>query len=267
MKNNQHVKVSIIMTTFNTQDYIQRSIRSVINQSYQNWELIVVNDASTDRTDDVIKSFLPHKKIHLYKNAKNKGIPKSLNKGLAGASGDLIAILDADDEWTDQDKLAKQVQFMDLHYDYGLVGTFAKAVNEKGQLLFDIRYPVTDTGIRKQIMLHNCFLHSTIMYRKELLKIIEDYDNSSIAQDYDLCLKLGSVAKMANLPIFTTNYTIHSEGTSQRKYYQQTSDAIKVLRKYKTVYPGYWFSMLMWNLRLSYPKWLRYLIFKISDKL
>ena len=112
--------VSIIMPSYNTAQYIDKSIKSVINQTYQNWELIIVDDASDDNTDEVVNAFLIDGRIRYFKNERNSGAAISRNKALREAKGKWIAFLDSDDLWSPE-KLERQIAFMeanDYHFSY-----------------------------------------------------------------------------------------------------------------------------------------------------
>ena len=104
--------VSIIMPSYNTADYISESIKSVQAQVYSNWELIIVDDCSTDNTDDVVKPFLVDSRIRYLKNERNSGAAVSRNRALREARGRWIAFLDSDDLWVPE-KLEKQISFME----------------------------------------------------------------------------------------------------------------------------------------------------------
>lgn len=103
--------VSIIMPSFNTAQFISASINSVLSQSYTNWELLIVDDCSTDNTDEIVKSFLFDNRINYFKNKKNSGAAISRNFALSKARGEWIAFLDSDDLWLPE-KLSNQIQFM-----------------------------------------------------------------------------------------------------------------------------------------------------------
>ena len=103
--------VSIIMPSYNTAPYIRETIQSVLDQTYQNWELIIVDDCSTDNTDGVVAS-IKDDRIRYLKNEKNSGAAVSRNRALREAEGRWIAFLDSDDVWM-PDKLEKQVSFME----------------------------------------------------------------------------------------------------------------------------------------------------------
>lgn len=112
--------VSIIMPSYNTATFIAESIESVLAQSYSDWELIIVDDCSTDNTDNEVKQFLADERIHYLKNEKNSGAAVSRNRALRKARGRWIAFLDSDDLWM-PDKLQKQIDFMernDYHFSY-----------------------------------------------------------------------------------------------------------------------------------------------------
>ena len=103
--------VSIIMPSYNTGKYIVSSIKSVLAQTYQNWELLIVDDCSTDNTDDLVKQLLQDSRIHYLKNEKNSGAAVSRNRALKEARGRWIAFLDSDDLWMPQ-KLERQIDYM-----------------------------------------------------------------------------------------------------------------------------------------------------------
>lgn len=106
--------VSIIMPSWNTANFIAESIQCVIDQTYKNWELLIVDDCSTDNTDEVVKPFLADKRVRYLKNEKNSGAALSRNRAMREAQGEWIAFLDSDDLWT-PDKLMWQIKFMKKH--------------------------------------------------------------------------------------------------------------------------------------------------------
>lgn len=111
-KNGDNDLVSIIMPAYNSEKYIREAIESVLNQSYKNWELIVVNDASSDSTENIIKEYATqNNKIVLISFSENKGVSNARNIAISSAKGRYIAFLDSDDIWT-SDKLTKQIVFM-----------------------------------------------------------------------------------------------------------------------------------------------------------
>lgn len=106
--------VSIIMPSWNTAQFIAESIQSVINQTYKNWELLIVDDCSTDDTDNIVEPFLTDARIKYFKNEKNSGAALTRNRAMREAKGEWIAFLDSDDLWMPE-KLEKQIRFMNEH--------------------------------------------------------------------------------------------------------------------------------------------------------
>lgn len=115
--------VTILITTYNRPEYLDKCLASVISQDFKDYEIIVIDDCSTAETDAVIKKYEVMPNLHHIKNKQNLGFPKCLNKGISLAKGNYIAILDDDDQWIDSTKLGQQVIFLETHPDYVLVGT------------------------------------------------------------------------------------------------------------------------------------------------
>ena len=183
--------VSIIMPSYNTEKYIEDSINSVLNQTYQNWELLIVDDCSTDNTDEGVAKFLSDKRIRFFKNEKNSGAAVSRNKALREAKGKWIAFLDSDDLWTPE-KLEKQIKFMvdnDYHFSYANYAEIDEASKPLGRLI---------TGpkkITKKKMYNYCWPGClTVMYNSEVVGLIQIEDIKK-NNDYALWLK---VCKKAN---------------------------------------------------------------------
>lgn len=177
--------VSVIMPSYNTDKFIKQSIESVIDQTYKNWELIIVDDCSTDNTDNVVASISDDRIIYL-KNKVNSGAAVSRNRALREAKGRWIAFLDSDDMWS-PDKLEKQIKFMednDYHFSY----TNYKEINEDGKLT-----GVMVTGpkkITKTGMYNYCWPGClTVMYDAQVVGLIQIEDIKK-NNDYAMWLKV-----------------------------------------------------------------------------
>jgi glycosyltransferase involved in cell wall biosynthesis len=251
--------VSIVMSTYNDARFLRKSVDSVLSQTFRNWEFIIINDKSTDYTDKILKEYQKKDKRIIYiKNKKNLGLTKNLNKGIDLASGDFIARLDGDDYWTDITKLQQQVDFLLDNPAYGIIGCFAHAIDMSDKKLFEIEYPFEDNKIRRIMLRHGPFVHSSVLIRKEILVKIGKYNDShTYSEDYDLYLNIGRVSKFRNIPKFMVNYRINPLGISRTKYLTQHNEVIKIILKYRKFYPGFWLGFLLWNLRKIYPVWFR----------
>ena len=177
--------VSIIMPSYNTAIFIAESIQSVLAQSYKDWELIIVDDCSTDNTDQIVKPFLVDDRIKYLKNDRNSGAAVSRNRALREAKGKWIAFLDSDDLWM-PDKLKKQISFMEkngYHFSYT---NYAEIDTE------DMRNGITVTGpkkITKTGFFNYCWPGClTVMYDAEAIGLIQIADIKK-NNDYAMWLK------------------------------------------------------------------------------
>lgn len=178
--------VSIIMPSYNTANYIEASIESVRHQTYENWELIIVDDCSSDNTDEVVKPLLSDARIRYLKNEQNSGAAVSRNRALREAKGKWIAFLDSDDLWLPE-KLEKQVAFMEqngYHFSY----TNYEEINMAGE-----KTGVRVTGpkkITKTGMFNYCWPGClTVMYDAEAVGLIQIADIKK-NNDYAMWLKV-----------------------------------------------------------------------------
>lgn len=241
--------VSIILPTWkNAGEYINRSIDSVIAQSYLNWELLIIDDGLTDNTEEIIKGYAEKDpRIKFLKNESNIGLQKTLNKGINKAKGEYIARIDDDDVWVDKDKLARQVEFLESNTDHVLVGTGVVVVDEEGKEMLRYLVPETDRDIRSRLLGKNCFVHSSIIMRKDTVLSLGGYDESQETkhlEDYDLWLRLGTLGKLANLPFYMVNFTQRSESISSVNKREQFKKSINVIKKFKNKYPHYYWALL-----------------------
>ena len=189
--------VSVIMLTYNRSKILSKAIKSVLDQSYSDYELIVVDDCSMDDTEEVVAQF-KDKRIRYCKTQQNSGgsmIPRQI--GLDVSKGKYIAILDDDDFWIDKHKLSLQVLYLETHPEAVLVGTDAIATNRAGSIIAHHHYPATFIEIKKKLLRQNCFYHSSVMYRKESCLDAGGYIAikggcyRNFTDDYELWLRMG----------------------------------------------------------------------------
>ena len=192
-------KVTVVMSAYNAEKHLRESIDSILNQTFEDFEFVIIDDGSTDKTFDILKSY-QDLRIKIINNEKNIGITRSLNIGLKFVSGEYVARMDADDI-SEPKRLEKQVEFLDAHPSVGVVGINSLIIDEQGNLLGQISHPISHSKIMSQILLDNRFVHSSVMLRKTLLAMHGCYNGDvSIAQDYELFLRLALVTQLANLP-------------------------------------------------------------------
>ena len=184
--------VSIIMPNFNCEKYIGETVESVLNQTYTDWELLIVDDCSTDKSVEIIRSFMEKDgRIKLFINEKCGGAAASRNRAIREAKGKWIAFLDSDDLWT-ADKLEKQIKFME-EGGYHFSCTDYDHINEQSQPL-----NVKVTGPKKVTrhkMFNYCYLGClTVMYDSEVTGLIQIPDSITKRNDYALWLKISKFA-------------------------------------------------------------------------
>lgn len=192
-------RVSVIMSTFNNATYLPLAMESIAQQTFRDFEWIVVDDGSTDDTAAVLARYADPR-LRVVVHAERRGLTRSLNEALALSRGTYVARMDGDDIALPE-RFARQVAFLDAHPAVGLVGTAFMYID--GQNAVHGTEPVfeTDEAIRSRLLRHNCFGHGTIMARRSLLVAAGGYDETfTYAQDYDLWLRLAEKARVANLP-------------------------------------------------------------------
>lgn len=201
--------VSIIMPSYNTGAYIKKTIQSVINQSYQNWELIIVDDCSTDNTDEAVLPFLNDRRIRYIKNEVNSGAAISRNRALMEAKGKWIAFLDSDDLWVPE-KLEKQIHFMETN-NYAFTYT-DYMIQLNGEWL-----PYVYTGpnvINRTKMYNYCYFSTiTVMYKREKIGLIQ-IENLRKNNDYAMWLQAIEKSNCYRLPECMSYYIKHDGSVS-----------------------------------------------------
>jgi glycosyltransferase involved in cell wall biosynthesis len=238
--------VSVVIPTYNRKHSIKRSIESVLVQSYDNIEIIIVDDASTDGTNGVIYEFAKNKpNIIVIKNKNNLGLVDSLNRGVELAKGKYIARLDDDDYWCNKDKIRKQVEFLERNLDYVLTGGGAVKIDQAGKEITRYLLPEKDLDIRKRILTGDAIVHTAVVFRKDCFEKVKGYEKKFDGiEDWDLWLKMGLIGKFYNMPEFFVIYTGHDKNNLsyfEKKYggTKRLKFSIKLIKKYRYFYPGY----------------------------
>ncbi len=206
-------KISVIMPAYNAERYISATIKSILNQTFKNFEFIIIDDGSTDKTFNIITSF-KDPRIRLYKNKLNIGYVKTLNKLIKLSNGKYIARQDNDDISLPL-RLQKQFYFLETHKDVGVCGTNAKSFGEKNTLT---NLPLKNEDILVNLLFSNPILHSSVMFRKSILTIynINYYDESLCpCEDYFMWYNISKYTKLANLDYSLIKYRLHKDNTSK----------------------------------------------------
>lgn len=238
--------VSIILPAYNGAEWIEKAIQSVLAQSFTDFELLIINDGSSDDTEAIALRFAQQDpRIRYIKNERNLGIQRTRNISLEQSHCDYIAEIDQDDEWVDKDKLKKQLNFLEAHSDHVLVGTGAIMVDSRGQETARYLMPETDQEIRKKLLRKNCFIHSSVMYRKNPVKAIGGYTVDRMSEDHDLWLRLGRVGKFGNLQDYAVKYYLNSKGYNSQDKFLRLRQNLLFAKEHKDFYPNYVSAMII----------------------
>jgi len=209
-------KISVIIPCYNGEKFISEAIKSVQGQTYKNWELIIVDDGSTDRSCEIVEQYL-NNKIRLVRNTYNEGIAKTMNKGIKVSTGDFIAFLDQDDIWHPR-KLELQLQkFMNAGNNLGLVGCGMVFIeNNKCRGIFRINDEHLDQkGILTKIFLTNTNSASIMMLKRECLKKVGLFNENLVAWcDFEMVFRVAKFYKIGYVNRLLVKKRVHSESAN-----------------------------------------------------
>lgn len=229
-------KVSVIMPVYNAEKYVKQTVESILNQSYQDFELVVVDDCSTDKSMQIIKE-LNDKRIKIYSNEKNKGIAYTRNRALELANGEYIAIMD-DDDIAPVYRLEEEADFLSKHLEYDVVAGNTYIIDENGTVkgMFErvLRNPDI---IRGTLIFQNIYGNSTAMFRKEF---IEKYDiryreNMCGAEDYMFwgeCSLHGRITAMDKVMMCWRKHQKNQTNKMKNENIEKRKSAISSIQKY-----------------------------------
>ncbi|MEM9588112.1 MAG: glycosyltransferase family A protein [Planctomycetota bacterium] len=208
------MRVSVVMATYNAMPYLPDAAGSILDQTLRQFELIIVNDGSTDGTRDYLRS-LDDDRVRVLEQT-NQGQQAAANAGIAAAQTNLIARMDADDV-SEPDRLEKQVSFLDANPSVGLVGSQIYRLGDAKRGL-PSRLPCDHKGIDRALLAnHHAICNPTIVFRKELFEQIGGYWQYDIAEDWDMFLRIGEISLLANLPEALLSYRFHADSINGRR--------------------------------------------------
>lgn len=231
-------KISVLMPVYNTpENYLRPAIESILGQTYQDFEFVILNDASTDENVEKIVKSYTDKRIRYYKNEQNKGISYSRNRLIDLAKGEYLAVFDHDDI-SFPERLEKEAAFLDSHPDVGVVGSWYQA-SDKNKIR---KFPTDDRVIKLKLMFGCAVSHTSSMIRKSVLEEngIRYEETFSPAEDYGLWVRLLRKTQFANLPEALVMYRCHRENTTHKQSYKMTLASYKIWDLVKKENPDLW---------------------------
>ncbi len=225
-------KISVLTPAYNVSEYIGESIESILSQTSDDFEYVILDDCSEDNTWDIIQNYASNdERIIALKNEKNLGIAGNRNEALKHAQGKYIVWQDSDDISLPQ-RLEKQSQFLEAHPEVGIIGGFLQFFDKKG--LGGIRkYPFDDESIRRNIFKYSPVAQPAAMIRKQCLDEAGEYDlRYPPADDLDMSFRIGQKYKFANLQEIVVHYREHDASATYSKLKHIETKTLELRKKY-----------------------------------
>lgn len=224
--------VSVIMPVYNADNYLAEAIESILKQTYKNFEFIIVDDASTDTSKQIIQKYAnKDRRIRSFFSKSNQGEAAARNLGFSKSRGEYIAVMDADDI-SDKKRLSRQVDYLDQHQDTVILGSNISIMDSTSVVYGERHYTENDQEIRKEIGWRSPFAHPTIMMRQSTLEQTNGYDEGLLqAPDYDLWFRLLRFGSGHNLQEKLLIYRVHDSNSKANT--KRTLDfTTKIQRRY-----------------------------------
>jgi len=241
MSSETGIGVSVVMLVFERNHFLDRAIRSVLTQDYQDWELIVVDDGGKPETQLIITANADPR-IRYFRRDQPGSVANAYNFAIQRARGRYIAILDDDDYWLAADKLSRQVTFLNGHPEYVGCGGGMVVVDEASRELMCYFKPERHEHIQKRALLANPMAHSTTVFRRCIAGEVQRYDESLPEfQDWDLWLNLAGRGKLYNFPELFTGYTLWRGNSSLRRQRRNARSALRIVWRHRQCYG--WFPL------------------------
>lgn len=268
--------ISVIMSNYNTpEEYLREAVESILNQTYSNFEFIIVDDCSTDKSLEIIESY-KDPRIFIIKNEVNMGITKSLNRALKAATGEFVARMDADDICLPE-RFEKQVKFLKQNQEVIVCGTWVELFGN-GADAYNEKYSRKILPEKELLQINLLFgnhvniIHPTAMFNHSLLQKngIKYNENYIYAQDYRMWVDCSKTAECANVPEVLFKYRIHNKAVSNDKKSAQTECAKNIMAEqlswlglelpedWETIHWGLLTGRKPYNLR--YLEWIKAII-------
>lgn len=225
-------RVSILMAVHNGVAWLAPSLRSIREQTYQDYEFVIVDDASNDGSSLLLQDAAAEdSRIILIRNESQRGLAASLNRGLEAARGAYVARQDADDV-SERCRIARQVEFLDAHSEIGVVGSELLICNEQGLPAGRYGAALTHADIVWRMLHGRAFAHPSVMFRRDVIQAVGGYDAGiPAAQDFDLWTRLVGRTRFANLPAPLVRYRSHRGAVSRRRADAQRHTVLNARRR------------------------------------
>jgi len=237
-------KISVVMSVYNGNQYLQDAIDSILNQTFADFEFIIVNDGSDKQTSVILNDYKKEdKRIKIIINSKRIGLTKSLIKAVSTTCGDFIARMDSDDI-SMPERLSSQYLFMQNNPDIDFCGSFANLIDENKNVLKTKKMPVTNSEIKEKVMSFCPLIHPTLFIKRDIIQKNNYNPRYVYAQDYELILRLLLSYKAANFPKPLLNYRVGIKQISLTKLKSQEKFSLQARWDALTKFGYSWINIL-----------------------
>jgi len=221
--------VSVVMPAFNAAAFLDEAVQSILDQTFRDFEFIIIDDGSTDDTARILQKYAQaDDRVKVYRQ-ENQGMIAALNRGCRMAQGQFIARMDADDISLPH-RLERQLRFMDGHPEIGILGTSVSRIDENGSFTGDWRQSPNRKVLRWNHFFRVCVIHPTVVMRREILERINFYRSDAVhAEDWDLWLRASAITEFSNTREILFKYRVWSKSTSKRLNQEYGETPIKLL--------------------------------------
>jgi glycosyltransferase involved in cell wall biosynthesis len=232
---NKFPQVSVLMPVYNASRYLEAAVASIQAQTYPNFELLMVDDASQDDSWEILQRLAAaDPRLRLFRNPHNMGVPRSRNLLFRNAApeSEFLAIMDSDDLALPE-RLSRQVSFLQSHPQLQGVGSALDIINEEGQIIASRSYECDPVRILRQALTANPFAHPSLMLRRSLLSSVGHYNESfRSCEDYEFLMRALEQHALANLPDTLLQYRISSQQWKQTHLKDTLSATLAIQRRY-----------------------------------
>lgn len=240
--------ITVLMPVYNDAKYLKHSVKSILNQTYRDFEFLIVDDGSEDNTEEIISDFRDSRII--YKKTEHKGLASALNYGIANSSGDWIARIDADDLNTSE-RLKTQMNFLRKNQEYNVISSWSVYFQTPHKILFLLK--TSDTDLKKSLNLHNPINHSSVMFDKKIISGNGGYNETfRCYEDFELWFRLRDKLNFKIIPEYLVFTRLRKDSMTQT---EKKDNLFRMLshnaelnldKSLSSEDQNYWYNILFW---------------------
>jgi glycosyltransferase involved in cell wall biosynthesis len=246
--------VSVILPCYNADAFVEAAVISIMDQTYRNLEIIIINDCSTDKTPGILEMLAEKDpRIKIIHNEKNYGLVTSLNKGIANANGKYIARMDADDISL-TNRIEMQVDFMESNSDVALCGSNYIIIDDKNTQIGKIEFPSEDRILKTELLFMCPFGHPTVMIKKEIFEQCGYYEDIAPSEDYELWVRISKGHRVGNIPGYLLKYRWHGNNITIVQHENHLHTLEKAINRHAASF-GFADSFLTYHLKFVGGAW------------